>query len=105
MMRDNRSAKKLILLVALIALVGAGFGFLSDDLSPVLVSYADDPAVPAPAGSAVMLNAADPLSAPLQALEQGNALDRISPPDPSFGGTSAPAPQTPGLLLVRPQRC
>ncbi|MGH9524155.1 MAG: hypothetical protein ACRD3E_16655 [Terriglobales bacterium] len=104
-MRDNCRTKKLILLMALVALIGAGFGYLSDDLSPAVVSYADDPGGPAPTGSLAIVDASDPLFAPIQAMRAASTPVVTSLSELSLSRTALPAAHMPASVLTLPQRC
>lgn len=105
MMRGNYRARKLILLMALVSIIGAGFGCLTGDWCPAVASYADDPAAPAPPTNVVVMVAMDPLSAAVRAMHSPGAIRAEAPH--VIAGTELSSMRTPSAFPANPipQRC
>lgn len=105
MMRDNSAARKLVLLMALLSVVGIAFGCVADDLLWAGGPFADDPAFPVPSGATAM---AMPAKAPALSSIMGSAsaapiavpARNVAPEQTAF---ASPAPLSAGFSL--PQRC
>lgn len=105
MMRDNSSARKWILVLALISIVGAGLCCVSEDMLLAGASYADDPAVPVPAGSLALVTPADPLSEPVQMVKMDTLMMATAPPCHLSGEIETADVQFPSSTLKVPRRC
>jgi len=105
MMRDNSAARKLVLVLALMAMVGVSVGCACEDPFLAGASYADDPAAPAPDGSLAMLAPAEPLFAPIQSMDMSGASE--APGTRLLPGPSCVVrfPHLPSSALDLPRRC
>jgi hypothetical protein len=105
MMRDNSSARKLVLVLALISVIGLGFGCLSDDPISIGAPYADDPAVPMPSGGMALAVPADSLSiAAVASVPSQAELDVPAHTTNCERAKSAPDAASPAGI-ARPRRC
>ena len=102
-MRDNRTAKKLLLLVVLISILGVGIGRVAEDLFLASASYADDPATPAPTVNLVLPMATNSVETHGQPPRE--TAQAIRPPAPETPARNGFAPGPPPGAFTPPQRC
>lgn len=105
MMRGNSTARKLVLVLALVSIIGAGLGFFCDDSSLAAASYADDPATPAPIGGFAMVAPAEPQLVPVQSMDLPGAAE-TGTLERAFGSSHrTSAPHLPTNAIELPRRC
>lgn len=105
MMRDISLARKLILLVALLSVIGMAFGCLADDMLSAGGSFADDPAFPVPTGGIALAVPARPALVPALMLAS-SAISAAGAAHTKFPGLSLSAsPHAMPAGFTLPQRC
>lgn len=105
MMRGNSTARKLVLMLALVSMIGVGIGCMCEDPFLAGASYADDPATPAPSGSLAMVAPAEPQFMPVPSKDSSGAAETAAL-EHAFGSSHRPSvPHLPLNAIELPRRC